>query len=266
METELSGADLTGGRLAGANLTAARLRRSDLSSADLRGATLKGADLRQVIAVGTTFKDADLSCSQVYGISAWSVDLRGATQFDLVITPDGESSVTTDDLAIAQFLYLLLQNESIRNVVEAVGKKAVLILGRFSIERKPVLDAVRKALRLHDFVPILFDFERPHNRDLTETVSTLAHLSRAVVVDLTDARSVPQELMAIVPSLPSVMTHPIVADSATEYATFEHLARYPWVADVFRYSSLSELVAWLPGALGATTGDGIRLPGRSFKA
>jgi hypothetical protein len=31
--------------------------------------------------------------------------------------------------------------------------------------------------------------------------------------------------MAIVPSLPSVTIHPIVAASANEYATFEHLAR-----------------------------------------
>ena len=33
---------------------------------------------------------------------------RGATQYDLVITPDGETMITTDNVAIAQFLYLLL--------------------------------------------------------------------------------------------------------------------------------------------------------------
>jgi hypothetical protein len=251
VETELSGADLSGGRLAGANLHAARLRGADLTDTDLQGATLSRADLRQAIAVGTNFRDADLSCSSVYGISAWNVDLRGATQHDLVITPDDENTITTDNLAIAQFLYLLLHNERIREVIETVGKKAVLILGRFSAERMPVLNAIRDALRQQNLVPVLFDFEGPRNRDLTETISALAHLSRAIIADLTDARSVPQELTAIVPSLPSVPIQPIVAQSGREYTAFEHLARYPWVADVFRYRQLEELIAWLPGALDA---------------
>ena len=112
-------------------------------------------------------------------------------------------------------------------------------------------DAIRDALRQQNLLPVLFDFEGPQNRDLTETISTLAHLSRAIIADLTDARSVPQELMAIVPSLPSVLIQPIVARPAREYATFEHLARYPWVAEVFRYSDREELIAWLPGALAA---------------
>jgi hypothetical protein len=108
-------------------------------------------------------------------------------------------------------------------------------------------------LRHHNLVPIGFDFDGPRNRDLTETISTLAHLSRAIVADLTDPRRVPHELMALVPALPSVPVQPIVEASAAEYGMFEHLARYPWVAEVFRYSRPEELVAWLPGELMALT-------------
>ncbi len=153
--------------------------------------------------------------------------------------------ITTDNLAIAQLLFLLLHNERVRDVIETVGKKAVLLLGRFTSERKAVLDALRDALRRDDWIPILFDFDGPRNRDRTETISTLAHLARAIIVDLTDARSVPQELMAIVPSLPSVPVQPILADSDSEYSTFEHLARYAWVAPVFRYSTPEHLTTWL---------------------
>jgi hypothetical protein len=249
VEVELGAADLSRARMAGADLRAARLRGVNLTDADLRRAKLHRADLREAVAVGTNFEDADLTGSQVYGIAAWNVDLRGAVQRDLLITPEGEHAITTDNLAIAQFLYLLLHNERIRDVIETVGRKAVLILGRFTAERKPVLDAIRAVLREQNLVPILFDFEGPRNRDLTETISTLAHLSRAIVADLTDPRSVPHELMAVVPALPSVPVQPIVAQSETEYATFEHLARYPWVAAVFRYSGPEELGAWLPGAL-----------------
>ena len=197
IEAELSGADLSRARMRAADLRGARLRGANLTDADLRGATLSRADLRGAIAVAPTLWDADLTGSQVYGIAAWNVELAGSTQRDLLITPDGENAITTDNLAIAQFLYLLLHNGRIRDVIETVGRKAVLILGRFTVERKAVLDAIRDVLRQRNLVPIVFDFDGPRNRDLTETISTLAHLSRAIVADLTDPRSVPHELMAV---------------------------------------------------------------------
>jgi uncharacterized protein YjbI with pentapeptide repeats len=253
IEAELSGADFSRTRMPGADLRGARLRGANLTDADLRGATLTGCDLRGAIAVGTNLRDADLTGSHVYGIAAWNVELAGSIQVDLLITPDGEHAITTDNLAIAQFLYLLLHNGRIRDAIETVGRKAILILGRFTLDRKAVLDAIRTALRKRNLVPILFDFEGPRNRDLTETISTLAHLSRAIVADLTDPRSVPHELMAVVPGLPSVPVQPIVEGSSAEYGMFEHLSRYPWVADVFRYSRLEDLTAWLPDALTALT-------------
>lgn len=121
VEVELGAADLSRARMAGVDLRAARLRGVNLTDADLRRAKLNRADLREAVAVGT-----NLTGSQVYGIAAWNVDLRGAVQRDLLITPEGEHAITTDNLAIAQFLYLLLHNERIRDVIETVGRKAVL--------------------------------------------------------------------------------------------------------------------------------------------
>jgi hypothetical protein len=86
------------------------------------------------------------------------------------------------------------------------------------------------------YVPVLFDFEGPESRDVTETVSTLAHLSRFVVADLTEPRSVPQELATIVPHMPSVPILPIIAEGHRPYGMFEHFARYPWVRPILVYS------------------------------
>src|SRR5262249_37069416 len=140
---------------------------------------------------------------------------------------------------------LLLNNRAIRDVIETVGKKAVLILGRFTDARKAVLQRIRDELRIAGLVPILFDFVGPSNRDITETVSTLAHLSRAVIVDITDAKSVPQELMAIVPSLPSVPIMPIIAKGHDAYGMFEHFHRFPWVHETFTYASSDEACRWI---------------------
>ena len=259
-ETDLSYANFTGAHLSGANLSRAFLEGADLTETNLEKSTLVGADLKRAIAVRTNFQSADLSNTQVYGISAWDLSLDGAIQQDLVITPAGENLVTTDRLDVAQFLYLLLNNKSIRDVIETVGKKAVLILGRFATQRKPVLESLRDKIRECGLLPILFDFEGPGNRDATETVSALAHLARVVIADLTDARSVPQELLAIVPNLPSVPVQPILAKSAEEYTMFEHFRRYPWVYDVFRYESAKDLMAWLPPRLLslASLGSGAR--------
>ena len=115
-----------------------------------------------------------------------------------------------DNLEVAQFIYLLLNNQKIRHVIDTITSKVVLILGRFTPERKAILDAIRDELRKRDYLPVLFDFEKPSSRDITETVSTLAHMAKFVIADITDAKSIPQELMAIVPTLPSVPVQPLL--------------------------------------------------------
>jgi hypothetical protein len=163
----------------------------------------------------------------------------------LSITPDDQPEVSVDNLEVAQFVYLLLTNAKIRDVIDTVGRKAVLILGRFTDERKVVLDALRDALRLRGYVPILFDFEGPQSRDLTETVSILAHLARFVIADLTDAKSLPRELSRIVPFLPSVPVQPLIFDAQRPYAMFEHFARFPTVLPRYTYADQSALLAGL---------------------
>jgi len=117
---------------------------------------------------------------------------------------------------VAQFVYLLLNNAKIRDVIDTVTAKAVLILGRFTDKRKQILDAIRDRLSGEDYVPIIFDFDKPSSRHLTETVSTLAHLCRFIIADVTDPKSIPQELMKIIPQLPSVPVQPILLKGKDE--------------------------------------------------
>ncbi len=82
-------------------------------------------------------------------------------------------------------------------------------MGRFTEERKKILDTLRKELRTRDYTPILFDFEKPDSRSLTETIITLASMARFVIADISAAKSIPQELSHIIPNLPSVPFQPI---------------------------------------------------------
>jgi len=99
------------------------------------------------------------------------------------------------------------------------------------------LDALRENLRDHDLVPILFDFDQPAHRNTTETVTTLARMARFIIADLTHPRSIPQELQAIVPDLPSVPVQPILLAGQEPWGMFPHFLRYPWVLPPYQYGT-----------------------------
>jgi hypothetical protein len=121
----------------------------------------------------------------------------------------------------------------------------VLILGRFSDERKPVLDAIRKELRKpeHNYLPIVFDFPPTTNQTTIETIKTLASMARFVVADLTDARSVLMELVAIVPALPSVAVRLLIKKSAPEYGMLDFIRKFSSVVkDTCEYENEQEVI------------------------
>jgi hypothetical protein len=238
-------ADLRGAQLSGANLTDANLSGANLYKVNFSGADLSRADLLSADLVEANLKNAILTGCRVYGISAWNLDLEGAEQSDVIITLINEPTITVDNLEVAQFIYLLLNNKKIRDVIDTITSKVVLILGRFTPERKAVLDGIRDGLRQRGYLPVLFDFDKPTQRDITETVSTLAHMARFIIADITDAKSIAQELMLIVPNLPSVPVQPLLLASQHEYSMFEHFQRYPWVLEPFLYHNLKEIMSSL---------------------
>jgi hypothetical protein len=167
-----------------------------------------------------------------------------------VISHYNEPVITVDNLAVAQFVYLLLNNESIRQVIDTIGEKGVLILGRFTEERKAVLDAILDNLRELGFVPMMFDFEKPTQRDFTETIKTLAGLSRFIIADITNPRSSPLELQATMPDymIPFV---PIIQEDEEPFAMFQDLQQKygEWALDVLRYDSADNLLKVLEKAV-----------------
>jgi hypothetical protein len=94
-----------------------------------------------------------------------------------------------------------------------------------------------------DYLPIIFDVERPTNLDVTETIKVLAGLSRFVIADITNPRSVPLELNATIPDymVPFVT---ILQRGQPAFGMFDDLPRkYRWALPLLEYNSAESLLA-----------------------
>jgi uncharacterized protein YjbI with pentapeptide repeats len=261
----LFGADLSGADLREADLSRADLREADLNETDLRGALLMGADLKRANLSGADLREANLrgtslirtvidkakiSGSLVYAVNV--LDLKGEfeEQKDLIITPSKTSMITVDNIKVAQFIHLILNNQEIRDVIHTLTSKSVLILGRFSSpERKSILDALRNKLREYDLLPIVFDFDRPTDKDFTETINILAELSLFVIADITNPKSSPLELQATVPDY-QIPFAPIIQEGEQPFAMMVDLQKkYNWVLDTLSYGSMEALIEALKSAI-----------------
>jgi uncharacterized protein YjbI with pentapeptide repeats len=255
-ESDLRGAvigdsNLTGASLGEANLTHAKLIRSNLCKAVLSGANLSyanfsksdlsGATLDRTILVETDFTEATLKDCSIYGISAWNLRLENTKQYNLRVTRFEEPAITVDNIELAQFVYLLLNNENLRKVINTVTSKVVLIIGRFSPERKVVLDAVREELRYRNLLPVLFDFEKPEGKTYRDTLITLARMARFIIADITSPKIILQELEAIVPTI-RVPIQPILQSSSEMFSTIEDFEIYPWFLKTYHYRNIQSLI------------------------
>ncbi len=228
-----------------ADLRGAYLSRADLWGTDLSEANLTGANLTGATLIGTNLSRAILVDCSIYGIAAWGIQLDETKQENLLITNYGEPAIKVDNLEIAQFVYLLLNHRRLRDILNAVTERGVLVLGRFGGGGLEVLQAIAAKLREEKYLPIIFDFERPQARNYTETVKTLAGLARFVVVDLSGS-SVPQELYATVPhfKIPFV---PIIEASKKLYSMAVDIFEYPWVVrPPVTFGTIEELLELLP--------------------
>src|SRR5262249_42407898 len=158
---------------------------------DLRRADLTRADLDEVSLIDANLENAILTAFRIYGILVWNGKLSGEKQKKLVITLNGEPPIKIHNFENWQFIERIMYNKKTRAVIDTITSKVVLILGRFTEQREAVLDAIREELRKRNSLPVLFDFDKPASRDLTETVSTLAHMARFIIADITDPQSIP---------------------------------------------------------------------------
>ena len=231
-KSDFSNCDFTASKIVLTNLVGCNLRETKFIDCYLNGSNLSRANLDN-----STIKN-----STIYGVSAWDLSTEGCLQENLtIINHYNDSVLTVDDLEIANFIYLITNNSKIANAIDSLTTKVVLILGRFTDDRLETLKYIKSILRKKDYVPVLFDFQKPDRRDLTETIGIIGRLSKFIVADLTDAKSIPQELSELIPNNPSLTIYPIIHNDQREYSMFEHWQGFSSVKDIFKYEKDSDL-------------------------
>jgi len=79
-------------------------------------------------------------------------------------------------------------------------------------------------------------------------VSLLGGLSRYVVVDISDPRSTPLELLAIIPNF-AVPVQPIIRAGSEPFSLFTGLRKFPWVRPPISYADPTRLASELAAAI-----------------
>lgn len=247
MNADLSRANLIESRLVTANLNGASLARANLFGADLLGANLTNADLTNATLANASLASACIEGAKVSGCWVYGVnvrDLKGefGEQTDLVITHRGQPTITVDNIKVAQFVYLFLNNQEIREAIDTLTSKTVLLLGHFGLpHRKAILETLKDGLRKHDLLPIVFEYERPSEKDFTETIRTLASLSYFVIADMTNPKAAPLDLPATLPDY-QVPFVPLIQVGERPFAMMSGLhKKYPWVLEPVPYTSAAML-------------------------
>lgn len=194
------------------------------------------------------------------GLFDWGLVMVYAQAADAVLFPRSASAAVTkkqtalrhvhdDDVARSVRRARELDGMHFGEIMSRLTERRVLILGRFSKRRLPILQAIKERLLQHPkgYRPELFTYQRPDSRDLVEAILGFAVLSRFVIADLSEGRAVQQELQAIVPMLMSVPVVPIINEGGKEVATFtSSLARRPNVAQpTLRYRNVDDLAVLL---------------------
>lgn len=199
--------DFSRANFTGATFRNTKFNKTIFTDADFSGATFINCNLNRVNLVGANFHVKEITETVVYGISAWDLKTPGdLKQSKLVIertselysdlVAQGKVPMMVDDIELAQFVFYLSNHKKLRDTLNVLNQQGVLILGRFSDGGLQRLDTIREWLRGKGYMPMIFDFVRPDNLSLTETVVTMAGLAKFVVADLSGG-SVPAELAAI---------------------------------------------------------------------
>jgi hypothetical protein len=205
--THIEEGDFSRANFAGATFRNTTFNKTIFTGASFSGARLVNCNLNRVNLVEADFRVEEITETVVYGISAWDMQTApNMRQSKLVIEKTSQLysdliaraqiPMMVDDIELAQFIHYLSNHKKLRDTLNILTHRGVLLLGRFKNGGLDRLYRLREWLAAREYLPMIFDFERPDTLDLVDTIVTLAGLSKFVIADLSGPR-VPGEVRAI---------------------------------------------------------------------
>jgi uncharacterized protein YjbI with pentapeptide repeats len=221
--------DFSAADFSGATFRNTTFHKTILTRANFEGATFVNCNLDRVNLVGASFHVEKITETIVYGIAAWDLKIGEETKQSKLVVDEsqelysdligrGEIPTMVDDIELAQFVFYLSKYKRMRNALNILNDRAVLLLGRFQDGGLERLYRVRERFRDRGYMPMIFDFARPQNLSLTETGVAMAALAKFLVAELSGP-SVPAELADILNSFKK----PVIA-FGKDYSLFRDLA------------------------------------------
>jgi len=136
-----------------------------------------------------------------------------------------------------------LDGEGVSRMLSEIASRSVLILGRFTPARKPTLELIRREISTEprQYVPILFDFDRPRELTMLESVLRFAAVSRFVIADLSDPKWVLAEFGKIAGAFNSLPIVPIIRASQREDEVIAYVEGFRSAHKVVRYRDEAHL-------------------------
>lgn len=247
--TNMLNANLSVGHFENCNFLGANLVATSLYKAIFKNCMLHNCNLMWAQIIETTFFDSSFYRCRLYAASIWNVNIENTSQTEFIITKREEIEISVDHLEIAQFLYLMINNSKIKNIIETLTSKIILILGRFTDERKPILNDIKDRIRTIGYIPVIFDFAKPEGKDYMEPVLLIAQLARFVIADFSDPKIILEEIPRIVDNTSTVII-PIITLGQREPSTLYNMRiNRLTILDTYHYSELEELLSTLVDTL-----------------
>lgn len=233
-----------------------KFNKTILTDANFDGASFINCSLNRINITNANFCLKEIKETVVYGISAW--DLKTCDEMKqsrLVIErtyglysdliAEGRIPMMTDNIELAQFIYYLSNHKKLRDVINILNAKGILLLGQFKDGGLERLYELHDWLKGRNYTPMIFDFDRPDSMDYTETVVTMAGLSKIIIADVSGG-SVPQELHAILTNFQK----PVIVFSKTgAYSMFKDLKRKNPYAFELQYINDADLLSKMEASL-----------------
>jgi len=261
---------ITDGHFNGARFISAKLEEVQFKDVELRGAHFEDADacgarflyvkmqhsswinacLRHAHFFEVCCDGAVFDRCKILGIGICRVSGKPSLQRDLNCGGDKEP-LLVDDLRLAPFIHELRYEDGFGRFADALTSKVVLILGRFSDARMPLLERIHGRLRALGYIPQLIKFPCDGLLDPGSVVNIAAMCSRFVIADVSDAREVIREVVGILSQLRPVVVKPIMEVGQVEPISFvwEKRSQRIHLLPPYEYPDADTLIANLSSAI-----------------